>query len=91
MSKFTHVLSNENPTYNFIFKLIDPKLDPHFNLEELGSLTITPGTTLDDILGEIPTFAKPDIIEVQATGGTSETCAPCNCKRYQFGGSPAYC
>ena len=65
MSKFTHVLSNENPTYNFIFKLIDPKLDPHLNLEELGSLTITPGTTLDDILGEIPTFAKPDIIEVQ--------------------------
>jgi hypothetical protein len=65
MSKFTHVLSNKNPTYNFIFKLIDPKLDPHFNLEELGRLTIAPGTTLDDILGDIPTFAKVDEIAVQ--------------------------
>ena len=61
-----YVLSNINPTYNFIFKLIDPELDPHFNLEEMkGDLTITPGYTFDDILEGIPKFAKADIIEVQ--------------------------
>ncbi|MDP5110055.1 MAG: hypothetical protein NWP47_01550, partial [Rickettsiaceae bacterium] len=60
------ILSNINPTYNFIFKLIDPELGPHFNLEEMkGSLTITPGYTFDDILEGIPKFAKADIIAVQ--------------------------
>lgn len=32
-----------------------------------------------------------DEIDVRPSTGVSETCAPCDCERYQSGGSPAYC